>query len=171
MLLFDFWEYGRSSYAPVSAPVIDHQPVPSATTTIAPRLSQILRSSGDSKLCRTCRLVCRDWANALPLGDPERCDLWLEDGVVWYRIEEEWRHLPREYWAWTIREKEWWVERDQDRWQLKVDQLLLSIPSPDVFTCKARTACRRLRPTKPHISISTAVSTSTVYDIPAIWIF
>ena len=63
----------------------------------------------DRELARTCRLVCRDWARRLPIGDPK---LTVTNGVVW-QCAEEWQVLPKEYWAWVFQKIEWWVERQQ----------------------------------------------------------
>ena len=70
-------------------------------------------SPEERALARTCRLVCRDWARELPLGDPQ---LKVAEGAVWYRFEGGWQHLPKIYWAWKRQELEWWMEpRQQDR--------------------------------------------------------
>ena len=67
---------------------------------------------GKRHLARTCRLVCRDWAKQLPLGDPK---LRIMNGAVWYSVEGVLRVLLKRHWAWEFREIEWWIEqRHQD---------------------------------------------------------
>lgn len=90
-----------------------HQLVPSATSIIAPRLFKILSDFSDSDLCRTCRLVCRDWARECPAREPKDCNWKVEDGVVWHWIETTWRVLPTRLWVWTLGpfSDKWWVEQ------------------------------------------------------------
>lgn len=102
---------------------IVHQPSPSVTAVIAPRLSKLIRSSKDKVLGRTCRLVCRDWVKQFPVRESKNFNWRLEDGVVWHWIEAAWRVLPITSWAWTLAcfSDEWWVEPGgRHQWFTKV---------------------------------------------------
>lgn len=125
LLLFDFWEYTNNPAhflnSWVMTGVVECQPVPS-TTAIASRLLEIFRDSGDSKMGRTCRLVCRDWSRVCAVHEPTE-DWRVEDGVVWHWIETAWQVLPTQLWAWRLRpfSDEWWVDqRCHQQWIPKV---------------------------------------------------
>lgn len=144
LLLFDFWEYTNNpvhfTNTWVTTTVVECQPVPS-TTAIASRLLEIFRDSGDSRMGRTCRLVCRDWARQCPVEQDWR----VEDGVVWHWIETVWQVLPTRLWAWTLGpfSDEWWVERRcHQQWFPKVIAFDQSIAFPtNKSAFQAPTSC------------------------------
>lgn len=99
------------------------RPSLAATTIIAPRLSEYFREAGDSESCRTCRLVCQDWARQSPLTySAFRAFKIDDDGAVLHHIENNWERLPTELWAWTIVSNfsDWWVDRSRCKWIPKV---------------------------------------------------
>lgn len=92
---------------------------------VAPLLFCYFRRIRDNKMCKSCRLVCRDWARFCPLGSPERCDWKVEDGSVpQFWIGEEWQILPNKLWAWMFQglADEWWVDYHR-QWYPKVSLL------------------------------------------------
>ena len=125
MTQFLGYAYGKTQSSSARLPLFATQDMPSGRDIAAIRVIHIVRSTGsyfhslDSgsiepldlyesrQLARTCRLVCRDWARQLPLGDPK---LTVVHGIVWYCAEDEWQALPKRYWAWVFQEIEWWME-------------------------------------------------------------
>ncbi len=109
LLLFDFWEYKNNPVgflnSRISTSVIDCRPGPSLTSLVAPRLFEIYRNSGDSRMGRTCRLVCREWARECPLRDPMDCDWRFDNGVVRRWVGTEWQVLPTKFWVWKLVER------------------------------------------------------------------
>lgn len=176
LLQFDFWEYSNNPARFLNSrmpSVLDLQSVPSTTTPIASRLFKIFRNSGDRKMGRTCRLICRDWASECAVPEPKG---WrVEDGVVWHWVETKWRVLPTWLWAWTPGPfaDEWWVEqRCHQRWSIKVVPLGCSIASSTnefAFAFEAPPPCR-FRVARPESELSIEpIITST--DVPCIQTF
>lgn len=121
------------------------------TTIVATRLFEYIRRSEHKKLCRTCRLVCRDWAGQFPLGFSEPWNLRVEDGAAWYRFDAEWIHLPNGRWAWSFQDfsNEWWVEGWSEpgkhcQWYLKVTAAKILFGEFLVDDCVLRSSCSQL---------------------------
>ena len=79
--------------------------------SIGSRFLENVRDIDDKRFYRVCRLVCRNWERRYPFGHPERSNLRVRDGTVWYETEGVWRLVPNAYWAWTCQDVEWWAER------------------------------------------------------------
>lgn len=98
-----------------SVPMTDRTYVSDISTLIVRELSHHLRQTGDRILCKTCRLVSKDWARSFPHGDSEIWNWRVEDGVVYRECGNKWRLIPNRLWAWRRQDgpDEWWVDR---RW-------------------------------------------------------
>ena len=113
----------QRSYLLPSPSHIQHHDIASSPDTLSNREFEARCNSGELELywwrpydiadydirhlARICRLICRDWAKQILLGDPK---LKIANGAVWHCVEDVWRVLPKRHWAWEFRRIEWWME-------------------------------------------------------------
>ena len=117
-----------------SSPPDDVNRSASRTTNIRPTpFFQFLSKSGDGRLLRTCRLVCRDWARLCPpvtFSDLTRvrssqCALELCDFEIEGALADCWvvmlaPYLPKSMWAWVFQRAS-----NGEHWTKKVEYFVV----------------------------------------------